>query len=292
MDDQVTLLLTQAGDGDPDAKSRLFRMVEKELRMIADSQLRGERVDHSLQATVLVDDAFLRLINEVADIDWSDRKHFFRTVARAMRRMLIDHERKRRAGRRGGGEHQRVAAELDMVRQDLEADAIDLLSLDEALTKLREIDPRQSQIVELHHFGGFSLQDCRGENPQFHERSVFPQKREKADSQLRASRGKSPGLGCLLELELSSVPNHALVDECSVNVSAAEVIVSNRDSNVVAAVEVIVINRDRQWVFAAAEVVLVDRDCKVVARISKTYSSYVAPQIRGKKFTSLKFFDR
>ena len=151
------MLFRRTGEGDQTAREQLFRIVQHELRAIAEKQMRGERPDHSLQATVLIDDAFVRLAGDDANISWQNRKHFYRTAANAMRRMLIDHERQRRAQRRGGGEHQRVAVELALHgAPDMR---LDLLALDEALTKLGEIDPRQSEIVELHHFGGCSLKE-------------------------------------------------------------------------------------------------------------------------------------
>lgn len=154
---EITMLLAKANSGDTDAKSKLFGLVEKELRAIAKTKMRGERVDHTLQGTVLIDDAFLRLVGEQAGVDWSGRSHFYRAAARAMRRMLIDHERIRQAQRRGGNEHKRVAADPKYLGNDDER--IDLLALDEALTELNEISPRQAQIVELHHFGGYTLEE-------------------------------------------------------------------------------------------------------------------------------------
>lgn len=155
--DDVTVLLNQAGDGDRTAKERLFGVVQKELRLIAERQMRRERAEHSLQATVLIDDAFLKLIGEDVEVSWENRRHFYCTAAKAMRRMLIDHERARRAQRRGGTDHQRVGVDPDHIAdQDL---LFDLLALDEALQKLAEFDPRQAEIVELHHFGGCSLKE-------------------------------------------------------------------------------------------------------------------------------------
>jgi len=153
--EDVTLLLGQAGDGDVSAKEQLFRIVQRELKMIAQKQMRNERDGHSLQATVLVDDAFLKLVGSDVELDFSDRKHFYRVSANVMRRILIDHERTRRAKRRGGGDHQRVAFDLDLIGED--EFNLDVLALDEALTKLAEVDPRQAEIVALHHFGGCSL---------------------------------------------------------------------------------------------------------------------------------------
>lgn len=154
---QVTVLLAKAGSGDQSAKQELFQRVELELRAIADRYMRAERADHSLQTTILVDDAFLRLVGDKADCGWQDRKHFYRVAARAMRRILIDHERQRRAQRRGGGQHHKVPIEPDHL--GVGQMQPDLLALDEALTKLSEVDSRQSEIVELHHFGGCTLEE-------------------------------------------------------------------------------------------------------------------------------------
>ena len=97
----------------------------------------------------------MRLQHSITGLE--SRKQFYRMAASAMRRMLIDHERKRRAQRRGGGEHQRLAIEPDTL--GIQGQQTDLLALDEALTRLTTIDPRQSEIVELHHFGGCSIKE-------------------------------------------------------------------------------------------------------------------------------------
>lgn len=155
--DTVTILLNQAAAGNHTARDELFRRIQHELRAIAEYQMRGERPDHSLQATVLINDTFMRLVGKDTDVDWEDRRHFFRSAAKAMRRLLIDHERQRRTQRRGGGEHHRVDVDLDTLSDS--DTKLDLLALDEALTKLATVDPRQSDIVELHHFGGCSLKE-------------------------------------------------------------------------------------------------------------------------------------
>ncbi|MEZ6120544.1 MAG: ECF-type sigma factor, partial [Pirellulaceae bacterium] len=129
----------------------------RELRIIARKQLRSERPDHSLQVTILVDDTLLELLGANAEIKWENRRHFYRTAAKKIRNLLIDHERKRRAQRRGGGEFRRVSLDLDQLSG--ESTRIDLLALDQALTKLAAIDQRQSDIVELHHFGGCSVNE-------------------------------------------------------------------------------------------------------------------------------------
>lgn len=153
----VTVLLNRAGDGDQAARERLFRLLEYELRAIAQKQMRGERAGHSLQTTILIDDAFMRLMGEDAAKNWQDRKHFFRTAAQVMRRILVDHERKRRAQRRGGRANQRVAVDPDAL--GTEKDRLDILALDEALTKLSRFDSRQREVVELRHFAGCTLSE-------------------------------------------------------------------------------------------------------------------------------------
>lgn len=156
-DPHITQLLLATNDGDAQAKNRLFLLVERELRIIAAKQMRNERPGHSLQVTVLVDDTLLQLLGDNAEVKWESRRHFYRTAAKKMRHLLIDHERKRRAYRRGGGQHQRLAVDLDQI--GVTTSSIDLLALDEALTKLATIDERQSEIVELHHFGGCTLDE-------------------------------------------------------------------------------------------------------------------------------------
>lgn len=151
----ITVLLACANEGDPKAKERLFLLVEEELRKIAANRMREERPDHSLQGTVLVDDVFLRLVGENQDIKWQDRRHFFCVAARAMRRMLVDHERARRTQRRGGQDHHK----LPEFPSDLQVEErpFDLIALDEALDRLSQIDPRQAQIVEMHHYGAYTI---------------------------------------------------------------------------------------------------------------------------------------
>ena len=157
-DSNVTLLLTQAADGCATAKDALFRMVSTELRVIAANYMRKERVDHSLQPTVLVNDAFLRLVGEHVEIDWKNRTHFFRAASKAMRQMLVDHERQRLAKKRGGNEYQRIAIDPDQLISENKK-TIDILALDEAIEKLAELDPRQASIVQFRHFCGRTLQE-------------------------------------------------------------------------------------------------------------------------------------
>lgn len=151
----ITILLERVAGGDGEAIAELVRLVEPELHKIADGYMRRERADHTLQATVLVDEAWIQLVAEHVHLEWENRRHFYRAAARAMRHLLIDYERRRRAGRRPPPE----------ARQPLEALAnaagreshTELISLDEALKRLAQLDPRQCEVVELHHFGGFTI---------------------------------------------------------------------------------------------------------------------------------------
>lgn len=150
----ITGLLELAGGGDQDAQQEVFRRVEDELRKIAESFMRGERPDHSLSSTVLVDEVFMRLVVG-GNSRWTNRAHFYRAAAKAMRNLLVDYARQRNRQRRGR-EHVRIELDLNQFAQD--SQQIDLLALDEALRELERLDPRQAEVVELHHFGGHTLQ--------------------------------------------------------------------------------------------------------------------------------------
>ncbi|MFW5653883.1 MAG: ECF-type sigma factor, partial [Planctomycetota bacterium] len=123
----VTMLLARVGD-DPETTARLFELVYRDLKQIAEAQMRAERADHTLQATALVSEAYVRLIG-ATELQFSDRRHFFGVAAQAMRRILIDHARSRRRQKRGGGERPRELFEGDAAL-DIEPDR--LLALDEA----------------------------------------------------------------------------------------------------------------------------------------------------------------
>jgi RNA polymerase sigma factor (TIGR02999 family) len=152
----ITQLLGQAASGDSAARGQLMEAAYDELRRLAGGMMRRERGDHTLQATALVNEAALRLLGQDALAAAHDRAYFFGMMATAMRRVLVDHARGRNAQRRGGGEYQRQG--LDHVVESIEEDArIDLVSLDDALTKLSEMSERQSQVVSLRFFGGMSI---------------------------------------------------------------------------------------------------------------------------------------
>lgn len=152
---EVTLLLRAWGGGDKQALDRLAPLVYRELRRIASRMMAGERPNHTLQATALVNEAYLRLV-DARQVSWQDRAHFFALCARAMRQILIDHARSRGSTKRGGGE---VAIELDEAMAAAPSPEVNLLELDDALKRLEALDPRKSQVVELRFFGGLSLEE-------------------------------------------------------------------------------------------------------------------------------------
>jgi RNA polymerase sigma-70 factor, ECF subfamily len=152
---QVTELLRQWEGGDHEALNRIVPLVYAELRRIASRRLRGEVSPRSLTPTALVHDAYLKLI-DVRQARFRDRAHFLAMASRVMRRLLIDRARARRAARRGGGAEV-IEWDDDLVATDARADA--LANLDEALTRLEAIDPRQGSIVEQRYFGGLSLEE-------------------------------------------------------------------------------------------------------------------------------------
>ncbi len=151
----ITGILQRASDGDDSAINRLMPLVYDELRALAESYLQRERPDHTLQATALVHEAYVRLIRQ-EDVEWRSRAHFFAVAAQAIRRILVDHARGHLRVKRGG-DRERVRLDDDLVsRQERE---LDLLALDEALKKLSSLHQRQARIVELRFFGGLSLKD-------------------------------------------------------------------------------------------------------------------------------------
>jgi len=150
---EVTGLLRAAGDGDRDAFDRLFPLVYAELRALADRQLRGEAVGHTLQATALVHEAYLKLAVPGGAAAWSDRAHFFGIASRAMRQVLVDHARRRRADKRGGAWSRTTLSDKPLA---LDADPGELLALDAALEGL---EPRQREIVEMRFFGGMTEEE-------------------------------------------------------------------------------------------------------------------------------------
>jgi RNA polymerase sigma-70 factor, ECF subfamily len=152
----VTLLLARVGDGDEQAAAQLVPLVYKELRRIAAAMMRRERPDHTLQPTAVVHEAFIRLMDGDRT-RFENRAHFFAIAARSMRRVLVDHARRRLADKRGGEAHHRVELgdEFALTAQQSE----EVLGLDEALEQLEALDPRQAHIVEMHYFAGNSVEE-------------------------------------------------------------------------------------------------------------------------------------
>ena len=153
---RVTQLLVRWREGDPHALDELMPLVYKELRRLAAHYMRGERPGHTLQTSALVNEAYLRLAGH-EEIQWQDRAHFFAVAAQAMRRILVDHARRRDNLKRGGGAL-RVALDDDAVIVSAGRVA-EVVALDEALARLAEVAPRKSQLVELRFFGGLSIEE-------------------------------------------------------------------------------------------------------------------------------------
>jgi RNA polymerase sigma-70 factor, ECF subfamily len=152
---QVTELLLAWGNGDEAALTRLMPAVHDELRRLARRQMRGERPDHTLQTTALVNEAYLRLI-DLSRVRWQDRAHFFALSARMMRRILVDHARARNYQKRGGGA---INVTLDEACTLAAERGPDLVALDDALEALARVDARKSQVVEMRFFGGLTVDE-------------------------------------------------------------------------------------------------------------------------------------
>ncbi len=156
----MTLLLRQATQGDDSARGQLLQAVYDKLHRLAEGRLRAEQPGHSLQATLLVHDAYLQLVGDENPIEFSDRNHFYVMAAKAMRRILVDHARGRRAQKRGGGNWRRSSAQIENIASSKKtAQDDELLALHAALKRLAEIEPRQASVVELRHFGGYSVEE-------------------------------------------------------------------------------------------------------------------------------------
>jgi RNA polymerase sigma factor (TIGR02999 family) len=151
----VTRLLVEWRHGDQAALAHLLPLVYDELRRLAQRYLQSERPDHTLQATALVHEAYLRLVDQ-RQAQWHNRAHFFGIAAQMMRRILVDHARQQHAAKRGGAEPKLSLDEAVHVSAER---AVDVVALDEALTALAALDPQQSQIVELRFFGGLTIEE-------------------------------------------------------------------------------------------------------------------------------------
>ena len=158
---EITGLLKAWRHGDPAALDRLAPLVYERLHRLARGYMRNERLGHTLQATALVNEAFLRLV-DARDLDWKDRAHFFAVCARVMRRILVDAARSRAAIKRGGQadrvEHS-TAINLDQLPNPASEMSAQVCALDEALNLLAQIDPRRAQVIELRFFGGLTVEE-------------------------------------------------------------------------------------------------------------------------------------
>lgn len=152
---EVTRLLIEIKGGNRQAQADLIPLVYDELRRLAHAHMRRERPEHTLQATALVHEAYLKLVDAPA-IDWRGRAHFFAVAAQSMRRILVDYARAQRADKRGGPEH-KLSLEEALVLTDAKRE--ELLALDGALVKLAARDPRLAQVVEMRFFGGLSTEE-------------------------------------------------------------------------------------------------------------------------------------
>ncbi len=155
---EITAMLRAWGAGEHEATEELIRAVYRELRLQARYQLRNERANHTLHTTALINEVYIKLVDQRA-VKWENRGHFFALAAKLMRRILVDHAKTRHRRKRGGPE-ENVALEDVLKTNALAAPdekALDLLALDEALERLATIDPQQVQIVELRYFSGLDV---------------------------------------------------------------------------------------------------------------------------------------
>ena len=150
----VTQLLRAMAGGDAGAREELLPLVYSELHRLAKSYMRRERQDHTLQATALINEAYMRLAKD--DTEWNNREHFIGVAANVMRRVLVDYARAHRAEQRGGG-LKRVEMQDDLAVSANKLDEV--AQVDEALERLEAINPRQAKVVELRYFGGLSVEE-------------------------------------------------------------------------------------------------------------------------------------
>ena len=152
--DDVTQWLVAWSKGKPEALERLIPLVDAELRRLARGYLRRERPDHTLQTTALINEAYVRLIDSEHS-DWQNRAHFIGIAAQTMRRVLVDHARRRRAQKRGGGAQ---TVTFDEALGNL-GNCVDVVALHDAMESLEKLDPRLTRVVELRFFGGLNLEE-------------------------------------------------------------------------------------------------------------------------------------
>jgi len=154
--ESITQLLGDWSKGDQAALEKLMPLVYGELRKLAGNYLRRERQGHTLQPTALVNEAYLKLIDQ-RNAKWQNRAQFFGVAAQLMRRILVDHARAHQAAKRGGSDQERLS--ITSAERIVQQPAVDLLALHEALQELATLDPQQERIVELRFFGGLSIEE-------------------------------------------------------------------------------------------------------------------------------------
>jgi RNA polymerase sigma factor (TIGR02999 family) len=154
---EVTRILSAMEEGDPRAAEQLLPLVYDELRRLAAQRLAQEKPGQTLQATALVHEAYLRLVDVERAQHWNNRGHFFAAAAEAMRRILVDTARSKKADRRGGG---RKRLQVEVADLAARLDDPKLLALDEALAKLERLHPSKAQVVKLRYFAGLSIQEA------------------------------------------------------------------------------------------------------------------------------------
>ena len=152
---EITQLLKDWGTGDQTALDKLMPLVYEQLHKLAHQHMRREKPGHMLQTSALINEAYLRLVDQ-PQIVWENRSHFFGIAARVMRRILVDEARKRNSSKRGGGA---IQVSLSQAMSASQEQAANVIALDDALKNLEAIDSRQSEIVELRFFGGLSIEE-------------------------------------------------------------------------------------------------------------------------------------
>ena len=155
---QITELLAEWREGNQSALDELYPLVYDELHRLARRYMSRERKDHTLQTTALINEAYVRMVDQ-KNVNWANRSHFFAISAQIMRRILIDHARRHAYAKRGGGAQQ---VSLEEVAAIVPEQGRELVRLDEALKTLAERDPRRSQVVELRYFGGLNNEEIAG----------------------------------------------------------------------------------------------------------------------------------
>jgi RNA polymerase sigma factor (TIGR02999 family) len=154
---EVTRILFAIEDGDPQAAEQLLPLVYDELRKLAAQRLAQEKPGHTLQATALVHEAYLRLVDTDREEHWNSRGHFFAAAAEAMRRILVDAARHKRSRKRGGGMVRHEIGDVQLAAPELNEE---ILALDEALARLTARDPIKAQLVTLRHFAGLTIEEA------------------------------------------------------------------------------------------------------------------------------------